>query len=206
MKSTENGDVKPKRLPYAFIAVLVAAVLLSSSIQFFTAHRIITSQQEHMMGRELEILKAMAEDAFKSGDDISLLTHLEFMKNNRAFHHVCLIDTNGIIRISSNPRLNGAVYFESLFTKYLRPLRGSHTLARYEYNDDRGEGGSITETGALLINPITSETSGYAVIGFRTAALTERSWRAGMWFLLTACAVIIAGVAVILYVRRKSGS
>ena len=205
MKSTEKVDKNRNRLFYVCMAVLAAAVLVSSTIQFFTAHRIITSQQEIMMGRELEILKTMAEDAFKTGDDLSLIAHLCLMEKNRAIHRVSIMDNNGIIRISTNPRLNGSVYSGLLLRKYLRPLRGPHAKTSYTYRDSDGEGTGITETAASLINPITSEPAGYAVISFRSAALSEQSWRAGMWFLVAACAVILAGIGVILYVRRNSG-
>lgn len=202
MKSTEKDDVKRKRVLYVCIAILAAAVLVSSTIQFFTTHRIITTQQDIMMGRELEILKTMAEDALKTGDDLSLIAHLCLMEKNRAIHRVSIMDNNGIIRISTNPRLNGSVYSELLLRKYLRPLRGSHAKASYTYSDR--EGTSITEKAAFMINPFTSEAAGYAVISFRTAALSEQSWRAGMWFLVAACAVILAGGVVILYVGRNS--
>jgi len=145
--------------------------------------------------RETEHLATIAEDSFKSGDDLSLTASMENLKNVTAIEYAYVLDNRAVIRMSMDPKKYGMDMSKDNATIEAMKNKDAKKISRTEYPDEKESGGIIYEFSRPLHNPLTNTLQGMVRLGFSDRIIREKI--DNITFNIIIMALVFLGVAIL---------
>ncbi|MBP7583539.1 MAG: PP2C family protein-serine/threonine phosphatase [Spirochaetes bacterium] len=178
------------------ILSLVGAVIATMAIYIRSdSSTMLRDEIINLAVRETEHLATIAEDSFKSGDDLSLTASMDNMKKITAVEYAYVLDKKNVVRMALDPKKYGMDLSKDSATIEALKNQDPKKIARMEYPSSREDGGTIYEFSRPLINPLTTSREGTVRLGFSDRIIREKISR--MTFNIIIMALIFFGVAIV---------
>ncbi len=188
----QSGNTRWSRFTAAAIIVLTAIPALSHRFQF-------DRERTRQASQECELLARIAEDAVKTGDDLTLSGFIFAMKNRGPSINARFLDTKLIVRNSTDTAELGMTYSGPCLKETCRANPGAPPVVCSSRNSSDGLPARMF---ALPVrNPITGAHSGMIIVNYPEAWFTEGFSAAALPSL--AAGVLFFSLGVLL-LRRKA--
>ncbi|HPQ53101.1 MAG TPA: SpoIIE family protein phosphatase [Spirochaetota bacterium] len=182
--SDENGEsaVQSPRVKFSIrfklafaIIALVSVIIITMAIYVrMDSSEMLRSEIISFAQRETEHLAIIAEDAYKSGDDLSLISSIENLKKVPSIEYAYLLDNDNFVRMSLDPKKNGADMSKDAATLVASKNKDHKKILRKKYPDPKDSAGEIYDFSKPLINPLSRDRAGTVRLGFSDRVIRKR--------------------------------
>ncbi len=175
-KPEKNGVKFSIRYKFTFaILILVALVITVMAIYIRRdSSEMLRSEIINSAVRETEHLVNMAEEAFKSGDDLSLTTGMENLKKISSIEYAYVLDKNSIVRMALDTKKYGMNLSGDRANAKALETRDKKEIVKHDYPDENDPDGLVYEFSRPLYNPISGKWEGTVRLGFSDRIIRER--------------------------------
>lgn len=179
-KEAADGVVKPGvkfsiRYKLALAILMLVAVVIATMAVYIRSDSSELLREEiiNFAVRETEHLATIAEDSFKSGDDLSLSASMENLKKITSIEYAYVLDRKSVVRMALDTKKYGMDLSKDSATLEAVKNKDPKKIVRMEYPDSK-EVGVIYDFSRPLTNPLTSTWEGTVRLGFSDRIIREK--------------------------------
>lgn len=176
-----NGIQSPRvkfgirfKVAFAIIALVSVIIITMALYVRMDSSEMLRSEIINFAQRETEHLAMVAEDAYKSNDDLSLIASVENLKKVPSIEYAFLLDKQNFVRMSLDPKKNGLDMSKDPATMAASKNNDHKKILRKKYPDPMGGAGEIYDFSKPIINPLSGERAGTMRLGFSDKIIRKR--------------------------------
>ena len=157
------------------ILMLVAMVIATMAVYIRSdSSDLLRDEIINFAVRETEHLATIAEDSFKSGDDLSLTASMDNLKKITSIEYAYVLDKKSSVRMALDPKKYGMDLSKDSATLEAVKNKDPKKIVRMEYPDTGEGGGIIYDFSRPLTNPLTASWEGTVRLGFSDRIIREK--------------------------------
>ncbi len=206
IKARQKKSHKPEKasrvrfgIRYKFslaILTLVALVIVTMAVYMRDdSSDMLRKEIINFAVREAENLASIAEESFKSRDDLALSMAVESLKNVSSIEYAYVLDEKAMVRMSLDPQKNGMDLSKDRATIGAMKHKDTKKITRTSLPDEKEKGGIIYDFSRPFNNPLNKTWQGVVRLGFSDRIIREKI--ANITRNIIIMALIFLGVAIL---------
>lgn len=183
------------KLAFAIIALVATIIIIMAIYVRMDSSGMLREEIISFAQRETEHLAMVAEDAYKSDDDLSIVATIENLKKVPAIEYAYLLNEKNFVRMSLDPKKNGADMSKDAATLAAVKNADHKKILRKKYPDPKDENGEIYDFSKPIVNPLSGDRAGTVRLGFSDRVIRKRIM--DLTYNIIYIALVFLGVSVL---------